>query len=100
MSKAKKNAERENRIEMEIIVDAFGPEEQAMGWYYYLEEKLHYYGVIQAPMLVNFGYDYIERYVDKLSEIKPRDIQQAALKYFSDRKYLAMVTVPLSKEAN
>jgi len=40
MAKAKKNAERENRIEMEIIVDANGPEEQAMGWYYYLEEKL------------------------------------------------------------
>jgi len=66
----------------------------------YLEEKLHYYGVIQAPMLVNFGYDYIERYADKLGEIQPRVIQQAALKYFSDRKYLAMVTVPLSKEAN
>jgi len=42
MPKAKKNSERENRIEMEIIVDAYGPEEQAMGWYYYLEEKLHF----------------------------------------------------------
>lgn len=31
---------REDRIEMEIIVDAYGPEEQAMGWYYHLEEKL------------------------------------------------------------
>ena len=27
---------------MEIIVDAYGPEEQAMGWYYYLEEKLQF----------------------------------------------------------
>jgi len=42
MSKAKKNADRERRIEMEIIVDANGPEEQAMGWYYYLEEKLQF----------------------------------------------------------
>ena len=25
---------------MEIIVDAYGPEEQAMGWYCYLDEKL------------------------------------------------------------
>ncbi len=40
MSKAKKNAERERRIEMEIVVDAHDPEEQAMGWYYYLERKL------------------------------------------------------------
>jgi hypothetical protein len=42
MPKAKKNSERENRITEEIIVDAYGPEEQAMGWYYYLEEKLHF----------------------------------------------------------
>jgi hypothetical protein len=31
MAKAKRNAQREQRIEMEIIVDAYGPEEQAMG---------------------------------------------------------------------
>jgi len=40
MAKEKKNSERENRISEEIIVDAYGPEEQAMGWYYYLEDKL------------------------------------------------------------
>ena len=40
MTIAKKNAERENRITEEIIVDAYGPEEQAMGWYYYLEDNL------------------------------------------------------------
>ena len=27
---------------MEIIVDAYGPEEQAMGWYSYLEDKLDF----------------------------------------------------------
>jgi len=37
-----KSAEREDRIAEEIIVDANGPEEQAMGWYYYLEDKLHF----------------------------------------------------------
>jgi len=42
MTKAKKSAERERRIEMEIIVDAYDAEEQAMGWYYYLEEKLQF----------------------------------------------------------
>ena len=40
MAKPEKNSEREHRIVEEIIVDAYGPEEQAMGWYYYLEEKL------------------------------------------------------------
>lgn len=42
MPKARKNTERERRIEDEIIVDAHDSEEQAMGWYYYLEEKLHF----------------------------------------------------------
>src|SRR5437773_75491 len=34
--------EREERIIMEIIVDAYGPEEQAMGWYYYLDTMLQF----------------------------------------------------------
>ena len=38
MAKAKKNKEREERIKMEIIVDAYGPEEKAISWYYYLDE--------------------------------------------------------------
>jgi hypothetical protein len=42
MAKAKQDEGRDQRIEQEIIVDAYGPEEQAMGWYYYLEEKLHF----------------------------------------------------------
>src|SRR2546430_13341309 len=37
-----KSKAREDRIHMEIIVDAYGPEEQAMGWYYYLEDKLDF----------------------------------------------------------
>ena len=36
----KENKAREDRIIMEIVVDAYGPEERAMGWYYYLENKL------------------------------------------------------------
>lgn len=41
-TKPKQNKVSEERIETEIIVDAYGPEEQAMGWYYYLEEKLKF----------------------------------------------------------
>ncbi|MBI2917040.1 MAG: calcium-binding protein [Chloroflexi bacterium] len=42
MTKGMKDPEREDRITEEIIVDAYGPEEQAMGWYYYLEDKLQF----------------------------------------------------------
>jgi len=38
---SKEDEKREERITMEIVVDAYTPEEQAMGWYYYLEEKIH-----------------------------------------------------------
>ena len=42
MSKPKKDETREHRIMMEIMVDAYGAEEQAMGWYYYLEDTLNF----------------------------------------------------------
>jgi len=41
MPKAKTDRAREQRIEMEIVVDAYNSDERAMGWYYYLEEKLY-----------------------------------------------------------
>jgi hypothetical protein len=42
MSKVEKDEAREHRIAMEIVVDAYDAEEQAMGWYYYLDEKLSF----------------------------------------------------------
>ncbi len=39
-SSKKRSAVREARIDDEIIVDAYGPDEKAMGWYYYLEDLL------------------------------------------------------------
>jgi len=36
------NAAREERIAMEIVVDAYDSEERAMGWYYYLEDKISF----------------------------------------------------------
>lgn len=41
MTKAKRDPEREERITMEIIVDCYDESERAMGWYYYLQDKLH-----------------------------------------------------------
>jgi hypothetical protein len=40
MAKAKKDPAREQRIEQEIVVDAYDMEERAMGWYSYLQEQL------------------------------------------------------------
>lgn len=42
MAKPKRDPVREDRIHNEAIVDAYGPEEQAMGWYYYLEGRIQF----------------------------------------------------------
>jgi len=42
MPKMKKNKAREKRIDMEIVVDAHDEDERAMGWFYYLEDKLQF----------------------------------------------------------
>ena len=42
MAKPKKDPVREERIENEAVVDAYGPEERAMGWYYYLENRIRF----------------------------------------------------------
>ena len=42
MARSAADEERDERIDNEIIVDAYGPEEQALGWYYYLENTLQF----------------------------------------------------------
>jgi Calcium binding len=40
MAQAKKDDVREHRIDMEVVVDAYDEQERALGWYYYLQDKL------------------------------------------------------------
>ena len=47
MRRPPRDEEREQRIAMEIIVDAYSSDEQATGWYVYLDEHLHF------PVLTN-----------------------------------------------
>jgi len=42
MTRQARDEAREERINMEIIVDAYGPEEQVMGWYNYLDDTLQF----------------------------------------------------------
>jgi hypothetical protein len=42
MKRRSRDEEREQRITMEIVVDAYTPEEQAMGWHPSLEDRLHF----------------------------------------------------------
>lgn len=42
MVKPRRDPERERRITMEIVVDAYDTHERAMGWYYYLQDQLQF----------------------------------------------------------
>ena len=42
MKRRSRDEEREQRITMEIMVDAYTPQEQAMGWYSSLEDRLQF----------------------------------------------------------
>ena len=41
-SRRREDPRREARIVNEIVVDAYGPDERALGWYYYLEAHLRF----------------------------------------------------------
>ena len=42
MTKIETDTEREYRIDMEIVVDAYDSEERAMGWYYYVSDNCNF----------------------------------------------------------
>jgi Calcium binding len=42
MTYQQEDEEREYRISMQIIVDSYGPKEQAIGRYYYLDGKMQF----------------------------------------------------------
>jgi hypothetical protein len=42
MTKVERDEKREERITMEIVVDAYDAEERAMGWYYYLLDTMNF----------------------------------------------------------
>ena len=40
MKRPSENMEREDRFTEEVVVDAYGEEERAMGWYYYAADNI------------------------------------------------------------
>lgn len=71
MSIIERDEEREERISMEAIVDAYGSEEQAMSWYYYLAEKIEFpfkARCIETKKISPLQIDEIVEVVDIVSE--------------------------------
>ena len=41
MERIPEDSDREYRIHDKAVVDAYGEEERAVGWYFYMDDKLH-----------------------------------------------------------
>lgn len=66
---------------MEIIVDAYGPEEQAMGWYYYLEEKLKFPFTAVCSMKRSISPLQIKDEVDVLGMAPEEECEKENVRY-------------------
>jgi zinc protease len=62
---------------------------------YYQEERLHFYGMMVAPVLVTSGWEFWDTYIDNLEKVTPEMVQMVAKKYFLDPKYIATVVRPV-----
>ncbi|MBI2877321.1 MAG: insulinase family protein, partial [Candidatus Tectomicrobia bacterium] len=61
---------------------------------YSLQEKLHYYGMMKAPLLALAGYSFVGSYLERVSAAQPEELQRAARKVLSAPPYLAVVVHP------
>lgn len=64
----------------------------------FLREKLHYYAIMKAPMLVVTGYDFMDELADNLARVALEDIHAAAARYLNADNYVATVVTPKPAE--
>jgi zinc protease len=64
---------------------------------YYQEERLHFYGMMAAPLIVTSGWKFWDTFIDNLEKVTPETLQQTSKKYFSEPKYIATVVNPTKK---
>lgn len=105
---------RESRIDMEAVVDTYDEVERAMGWYYYLEDRLNFpfqaewinnkgdrgmeVTVVEMSseddclqdMLVEVGYkegELEDVFTARLADIQPLDVDEATREAIADWHY-------------
>jgi hypothetical protein len=95
MSNTEYDTSREERIAAEILVDAYNEEEQLMGWYRYLENKLHF--PFKAIWLTR-GSTLKDEEVEVLEMSPENDCQEEILVevLYREGKLEDVISVPLS----
>ncbi|MDO8141846.1 MAG: pitrilysin family protein [Candidatus Brocadiales bacterium] len=66
----------------------------------YLQESLHYYGMMKSGYLAAGGYALLRNYMDGLMKITPQSIQKAAAQYLSTQMpVVTLMSPPVGKTA-
>lgn len=65
----------------------------------FLREKLHYYAIMKAPMLVVTGYDFMDELPDNLARVTLSGIRAAAARYLATDNYVATIVTPKTAES-
>jgi len=60
----------------------------------FLRERLHYYAMMKAPMLVVTGYEFMDQLPDRMGKVTLADIRQMAAKYLSADNCVATIVTP------
>jgi zinc protease len=58
---------------------------------YYQEERLHFYGMMAAPVIVTSGWKFWDTFIENMEKVTPETFQKTAKRYFSEPKYIATV---------
>jgi len=66
----------------------------------YLQESLHYYGMMKSGYLAAGGYAFLRDYMDGLMKVTPQSIQNAAAQYLSAQMpVVTLMSPPVEKTA-
>ncbi len=60
----------------------------------FLREKLHYYALMKAPMMVVTGYQFMDELPDRLGRVKLGELRQTAARYLGGENYVATIVTP------
>jgi zinc protease len=60
----------------------------------FLRERLHYYGIMKAPMISVTGYDFVDQLPDRIAHVTPQQLQKAASQYLKGDNYVATIVTP------
>ncbi|WLE98009.1 MAG: calcium-binding protein [Candidatus Electrothrix communis] len=95
MTRVQKDEERENRIDLEVVVDACDKVERAMGWFYYLAEQCEF--PFQARCIVERSISplLVDEEVEVLSEAPAEECEKELFVKIQWKEH--QLAVPLSQ---